>query len=61
MTTYDPIQSACLKLDRMCAYLEREIERCNEKQKQIEMMKRFGLNSLPSDSVPIRKVTGVNV
>lgn len=61
MNTCDPIQSACLKIDRMCAYLDIEKERCNERQKQIETMKRLGLNSLTSDSIPIRKVTGVNV
>lgn len=60
MSTYDPIQSACLKIDRMCAYLDIEKERCNKRLEEIELMKRFGMNSLNSTSTPIRKVKGYN-
>lgn len=61
MITYDPIQSACLKIDRMCNFLSIEKERCNKRLEEIELMKRLGMNSLNSTSIPIRKVKGVNI
>lgn len=66
-STYDSLHSARLRLERMCTMLEIELQRCKERQAEIEMMRRLNNNSLIvnpkielDSTIPVRKITGYN-